>query len=71
MKKCDVKDCLNEEKGDCTIDIPSLILLVKPGSRNCKYYETKEIMLEILKKKKTRFKSESKSSKKRKNNKDL
>lgn len=64
-KKCNIKKCLNEENEECTIDVPTLINEVKPGSESCRFFETKEMMLEIIKRKKLRFKDESKTTKKR------
>jgi hypothetical protein len=71
-KKCDLKACLNEENGECTIEVPTLLPQLSPGTKKCKFFETNEMMLELVKRNKMRFKDEAKDTKKRsKKNKKL
>lgn len=64
-KKCDLKACLNEENGECAIEVPTLLPQLSPGTKKCKFFETKEMMLELVKRNKMRFKGEAKKRSKK------
>lgn len=36
---CKIVDCLNCINKNCSIDIPTILKILKPNNVNCKYYE--------------------------------
>jgi len=67
--KCNQKICLNNEKGVCSVLIPTVLSRLKPNNPECFLWESeklKEKLFEQIKAKRSRFMSDEELEEKKK-----